>query len=272
MKRRKIFISHARQDRRFVPLVAKLLEAHNHEPWFAEAKLRGGEPFAERIDEELAGSDVLVVVASAHAKSSKWVTAEIAKFLTANPEAPVIPLRLEPVELGEISPDLVRFQPIDFTECLLSGFRDTLGALGNDFLSKKELANRRSGDDRRSGEDRRRATAAQRLSMGLLVTYARHAGSDMNTGSCLTPGDVEMLWQPAREELVRYEYTDRKTEAEVPVDDVLELALIHARQTIRSSGSMDAVQALRLIGRQVCDRHEVRMLDRRRADRRKAGD
>ena len=62
MEHRKIFIAYAEDDRHFVALAAKLLEAHKHEPWYARSKLRGGEVFARKIDEELAASDALVVI------------------------------------------------------------------------------------------------------------------------------------------------------------------------------------------------------------------
>ncbi len=269
MKRQKVFISYAYEDAYFVPLAARLLEVHGLHPWYAQSHLRGGDLFAEKIGEELANSDVLVVIISESARASKWITAEITKFTTVKPKAPVIPVRLARIDLDEISPGLSKHQAVDFTGDLLAGFRDLLAALGRDFLSRNELGNRRSSDDRREGNDRRRFSVDHRLSVGLLVAYTRHTGKSIADDSPLCPGDIVSLRAPVIAELERYDYHDQRTGHEVSATTVVERAFDHARKLTESQGGLGSVAILGLLARHVLETYDVTMKNRRTAKRRR---
>lgn len=266
--RQRIFISYATEDDHFVPLAAKLLEVHDHRVWFAQAKLRGGELFKQRIDEELAAAHVLIVVVSRNAHTP-WVPKEIATFKARRPDGLIIPLRLDSTHLSTISPDLPDHQAVDFRKCLLSGFQALFGALGNDFLSKKELANRRSGDDRRSGRDRRQASVQQRVSIGLLVTYTRETGKSVGQVRSLSPGDLEPLEKPLGAELRRYTFCDPRSNQEIEPSVVLAEALEAVRKRMSLKGPMDAVEALRTIAEHTCAAYDVRIVQRREGRRRR---
>jgi hypothetical protein len=272
MTRKKIFISHVLEDSYIVPLLDRLLELHGHAPWYAQSDLRAGELFHEKIEEELAGSDVLIVVASRRTLSSAWVTTEVAKFRALKPLAPVIPIVLDDLpkkSLNRISPGLSDVHAISFRDCLLDGFQKLFAALGRDFLSRRELSNRRVGPDRRGAVDRRAASVRQRLSMGLLVTYTRETGRSVAEATRLTARDLEALRQPLLRELSRYVYRCLRDRASVSVERVVETVLRYARGLLSEKSAMDAVELLRLLAAHVCGEYEVRMIERRERVRRR---
>lgn len=72
-----IFLSYAREDRRFAVMLARLLESSGHQVWW-DRRLDGGEEFAAEIEAELDKSDVVVVAWSKESVKSRWVRDEAA--------------------------------------------------------------------------------------------------------------------------------------------------------------------------------------------------
>nr|VFJ58904.1 MAG: TIR domain-containing protein [Candidatus Kentron sp. DK] len=93
---RKIFISHATEERRAVFFLADALKAHSHEVWVDEADLRLGDPVEEFIRGGLHWCDVFILCVSPTALQSRWVRFE-ARWLCENRkdgDIRMIPVRL----------------------------------------------------------------------------------------------------------------------------------------------------------------------------------
>jgi hypothetical protein len=272
MTPKRIFISHASADEHVVPLLNKLLKVHGDDPWFAKRDVAGGSMFPSVIQDELERADALIVVVSLRTVQSTWVASEIARFRTLKPEGLIVPLVLDdfPKEkLGNICPELSGLQAVACRPGLLEGFRDLFAVLGRDFLSKRELRNRRQGPDRRrERKDRRASNAHQRLSAGLLITYTRETGNNLAAATHLTVTDLDVLRPTVLRELSRYGFHDVHKRIDVSPELVLDAAFHHVRTNLIRYGTLDAVQALRQAAAYIGESYEVRMLERRQGTRR----
>ncbi|MEP7131481.1 MAG: TIR domain-containing protein [Sphingomicrobium sp.] len=72
-----IFLSYAREDRRFAETLAQVLESASHSVWW-DGRIGGGEEFSAEIETELDKSDVVVVAWSKESVKSRWVRDEAA--------------------------------------------------------------------------------------------------------------------------------------------------------------------------------------------------
>jgi len=72
-----IFLSYAREDRRFAETLAQLLESAGHSVWW-DSRIGGGEDFSAEIEAELDKSDVVLVAWSKESVKSRWVRDEAA--------------------------------------------------------------------------------------------------------------------------------------------------------------------------------------------------
>jgi TolB-like protein len=70
-----IFLSYAREDRRFAEVLAQVLESAGHSVWW-DSRIGGGEEFSAKIEAELDKSDVVVVAWSKDSVKSRWVRDE----------------------------------------------------------------------------------------------------------------------------------------------------------------------------------------------------
>jgi hypothetical protein len=268
MQRRKLFISYARQDRDFVPLAARMLELHGHDVWFAREQTRDGESTNQKIENELAAADALIVVASRNAPGSTWIRNELARFRALKPIAEVVPVLLDRVDLKSIGSGLASSRAVDFTGDQLTGFQNLLAAFGHDFLSRRALTDRRTGSDRRVSDDRRESNASDRLSLGVLLSYTRARQGDVAEATTMSPGDLEMLREPLADELERHEY--RETGGGLAVDPacVVDSAMAYAHTWLQSHRGGNTVEVLRVMAEFVCDRYELSGIERREGDRR----
>ncbi len=72
-----IFLSYAREDRRFAEMLAGLLESAGHNVWW-DRRIDGGEEFSTEIEAELDRSDMVLVAWSTDSVKSRWVRDEAA--------------------------------------------------------------------------------------------------------------------------------------------------------------------------------------------------
>ena len=72
-----IFLSYAREDRRFAERLARVLESTGHTVWW-DSRIGGGEEFSAKIEAELDKSDVVIVAWSKESVKSRWVRDEAA--------------------------------------------------------------------------------------------------------------------------------------------------------------------------------------------------
>ncbi|MEN0060949.1 MAG: tetratricopeptide repeat protein [Myxococcota bacterium] len=86
-----VFVSYARQDVARVRPIVDALEAHDVDVWW-DQKLRPGDPFHERIEQELADSGCVVVCWSARSRGSRWVLDEARRAMG---RGVLVPIRLD---------------------------------------------------------------------------------------------------------------------------------------------------------------------------------
>jgi TIR domain/FHA domain len=100
---RRIFISHASEDKRLARAVAAVLRRQGWQPWIDESDILGGSSWAASIQQALRASSVVVLLVTANSVSKEWVLDEI--VAARNLRVPIIPAFLEDVRL----PDELRF-------------------------------------------------------------------------------------------------------------------------------------------------------------------
>jgi hypothetical protein len=100
---RRIFISHASEDKRRARHVAAVLRRQGWQPWIDESDIVGGSSWAASIQQALKACSVVVLLVTANSVSKEWVLDEI--VAARNLRVPIIPAFLEDVRL----PDELRF-------------------------------------------------------------------------------------------------------------------------------------------------------------------
>lgn len=100
---RRIFISHASEDKRLARRVAAILRQQGWDTWLDESDIRGGVSWAASIQQALRSCSVVVLLVTANSVSKEWVLDEIQG--ARNLRVPIIPAVLEHVRL----PDELQF-------------------------------------------------------------------------------------------------------------------------------------------------------------------
>jgi hypothetical protein len=100
---RRIFISHASEDKRRARMIAGILRRQGWEPWIDESSIVGGSSWAASIQQALKASSVVVLLITANSVAKEWVLDEIVS--ARNLRVPIVPAVLEDVRL----PDELRF-------------------------------------------------------------------------------------------------------------------------------------------------------------------
>lgn len=102
----KIFISYSSNDAKIATTIASALRQAGLEPWIARKEIRPGDSFLARMNEGLAEASYVVLLVSASALASKWVTREWLSAL-ARDEIVLVPVRLDDSELPAVIRDIV---------------------------------------------------------------------------------------------------------------------------------------------------------------------
>ena len=155
-------------------------------------------------------ADHFIVVISQNALNSKWIVRELSSYLTANPEATILPVVIEEVNMAEIYKGLEEYKAIPFYKDMLSGFVELLSFFDKEFLPIKD---RRGYKDRRSAErrkfyDRRKSPIIQRLRKGFWKCYAAETGMGPFDDFHLLPSHIIKISDILTSEFKRYEYFD----------------------------------------------------------------
>jgi hypothetical protein len=111
---RRIFISHASEDKRRARHVAAVLRRQGWQPWIDESDILGGSSWAASIQQALKACSVVVLLVTANSVSKEWVLDEI--VAARNLRVPIIPAFLEDVRLpDELQFMLQRTQSVDIS-------------------------------------------------------------------------------------------------------------------------------------------------------------
>jgi hypothetical protein len=98
---KRLFISHAQQDVRFVAELAFVLEKHGIGAWYSDLGVRPGENWHDSIGRELRRCDWFAIVLSPAATKSKWTKHELIYALTHEKFKD----RIVPVQWVECNPE-----------------------------------------------------------------------------------------------------------------------------------------------------------------------
>ncbi|GAA4963626.1 TIR domain-containing protein [Kineococcus glutinatus] len=111
---RRIFISHASEDRRLARSVAASLQRQGWQPWLDERSIVGGASWAASIQQALRSSSAVVLLVTARSVSKEWVLDEITA--ARNLRVPIIPAVVDHVRLpDELHFVLQRSQFVDIS-------------------------------------------------------------------------------------------------------------------------------------------------------------
>jgi hypothetical protein len=111
---RRIFISHASDDKRLARNVAAILRRQGWDIWLDESDIRGGALWAASIQQALRSSSVVVLLVTSNSVSKEWVLDEI--VAARNLRVPIVPAVLEQVRLpDELQFMLQRTQFVDIS-------------------------------------------------------------------------------------------------------------------------------------------------------------
>jgi TIR domain len=117
---KKLFLSHASQDRAFVNKLATFLAERKIPFWYSKRHLVGAKQWHDEIGKALKNCDWFLVVLSPAAVRSKWVKRELLYALQKDRyENRIVPVLIEPCDLESLSWTLASIQRVDF----LKGFK-----------------------------------------------------------------------------------------------------------------------------------------------------
>ena len=268
-----VFISYGSQDYYIVSLLEELLRFHYIDVWCASSDIRPGANFSSDIDQALSRANVLVVVSSVNALSSKWVAKEVTTFQTRHENASIIPILLDSTNVDEITPGLSSYQAIDFTKSMLAGCRTLFRSLGKDFMSNRERRNdlRRDSKDRRRYDDRRSSTSLQRMRLGFWLAYSKTTGKGEFDELSDSLREKFKVVDALRDEAQAYKYS-KDADLECDPMDVLQRSTQIIWALMKQRGHFKAVYIIEGIAEEMHDQYHIEMRTRRHASRRESID
>jgi formylglycine-generating enzyme required for sulfatase activity len=111
---RRIFISHAHEDRQVAQRLAGDLRKHGHAVWIAPDSIEPGESWVSAIDRGLHVSGVFLALLSPAAVKSPWVKSEtrVAIQLEHQKKMRVLPVMLKPCDTADLSTFITSYQTV----------------------------------------------------------------------------------------------------------------------------------------------------------------
>lgn len=112
-----IFISHSSKDKEIAQEIAQKLKAHNIEYWIDNEKIKFGDGIAEKINEGLVKSNIMILLFSNNLKESNWCRAEydsaISSSITSK-KMKIIPVLLDDISIQELYPLLIDKRSVNY--------------------------------------------------------------------------------------------------------------------------------------------------------------
>lgn len=125
-----VFLSYASADRQAAQQIARELVRAGARVWFDQWELKAGDPVADRVEEALSTSDLLVVLLSPHAIKSRWVQLELNAALSRELSNRGVTLIPAMIENCKIPPFLANRQFIDFRSDFKGALRQLIREVG----------------------------------------------------------------------------------------------------------------------------------------------
>jgi hypothetical protein len=248
------FISYSSKDLGFVRLLVKLLEFHDIEYWFSTANLKGGDRFAESINQAIANVDVMLVIVSANSINSPWVPKEIGTFQKLRPGSPIVPLLIDDVSPDDLSGlGLAGIQYVDFAECLLHGFECLFKFFNKSFLPPPHI---------RGHSERRKTATRQRLRYGFWLAYHDVSGLGKFEPIELAYSKRQNIRIACTRAASGYTFRSRAGGAATEAEEVVNQAIEEVCNTYGNT-SPKAIYVIEGIAESIWERFEVTPIDRR---------
>lgn len=260
-----VFLSHSHDDQGFTEFIAELLNAHDLNPWHSGASVESGSRFQEGIEKSIKNSCAMIVIASENALNSRWMTREITLFINHHPNSPIIPIKVENVDLDKIYDGLSSYQYVDFKRNPTSGLKMALKTL-NRILFKFDSANKNHFSERRTN-DRRKNPPEIKLRDGLWIAFSRvtELGKFENFDfSVVFPRTHMDLIGAMHAELLRYLFTDsRNTEKRYSFSETEALIAEAWESMLNRRYSTTPIIMIEEIVRKIRTEYSIKTKDRR---------
>jgi hypothetical protein len=130
-KRRQVFVSYAQADKDVARQVAEALRNAGLLVWIDAWELATGDSIAQRIDQAIASSDVLLVLLSQSSVASKWVQHELSAALSGELRDRAITVVPALIEDCEVPPLLADRQYLDLRHDLPAAIRRLVEQIGS---------------------------------------------------------------------------------------------------------------------------------------------
>jgi hypothetical protein len=114
---KKLFLSHASADRRFIKKLTAFLTERKIPFWYSKRNLVGAQQWHDEIGKALKTCDWFLVVLSPAAVRSKWVKRELLYALQEERyENRIVPVVIKPCDVETLSWTLASIQRVDFSK------------------------------------------------------------------------------------------------------------------------------------------------------------
>jgi len=131
MQPSEVFLSHSSLDHPFASALAGVLRRHGVPVWYSRTNILGAQQWHDEIGAALLRCDWFALILSPHSVESMWVKRELGFALQQKRfENKIVPILLQPCELGRLSWVLPSFQIVDFQGAFDHGCRDLLRVWG----------------------------------------------------------------------------------------------------------------------------------------------
>jgi len=267
-----VFISHSAQDVYFVELLLSLLDYHGIPAWCSTRSIPPGGAYKKEIADALKSAKTMLVVVSRHAQSSKWVTQEIAAFMS-RADARVIPIRLDDTDPRTIVDGLEDLESIHFFRDMRLGFELLFGAFDKEFLPQLEHRKRsepRRPQNRRKDHDRRITPVLVRMRKKFVEAFSAHLGAQLWEDIDLSARTLMKLEDSLLPEAKRYRYTDSRGRMLDP-QTALGLAIKNIAKKYHGT-KLRAVYLPEFAAEELTEKFNARYTDRRQQSRRLPSD
>ena len=258
-----VIILHAPADKHFVNLLKALLKYHYIKTQCYIPDQNTDVDISKEID-------ALIIVISKNFLKFKFSDREHEIFKTQNSEYKIIPLFLDVIKLKSVTSKFKDKQPIDFTECMLTGFQNLFSALGKEFLPVQERSTQgeqKYKTNQRKIVNRREADLLQRMRTGFWKSYSLATGFSEYAELLLGVQQLLTVKESLKNEAVKYNYfdSDGKTCA---VDLVLEKSINNVLSEMSNRYFTSAANLIDYIIDDITKTYKVEQIDQRKQSNR----
>jgi TIR domain len=120
--RLRIFISHSDRDKVAVDKISQRLNEEGYATWDNRSQVKAGDNFQRKILEELADSDVLLIIVSKNSFRSEWAQQEFVTIVLqqeiTNGSRRIIPIKIDEISVPSY---LAHLQYLDFSQDFEAG-------------------------------------------------------------------------------------------------------------------------------------------------------